>query len=285
MRAVAALAKTRQLGLRQLLLSGAGNAVDTMETYVQWQQYEAKCKLYEWKTEKQRLMLSMYLWDENGNAVEPAIQSMPSKLGMDWIDSLVQEAHASLFLRDEKPIIQPSIQMSKIKLESSLLDFNLAKNQMLPSLDVKYRYYQPSTISNPNPALLNQTYGLGLSFQTGLFLRQQRGQYNYMKYGINQQELNLQNKLRAYQVKSDALFKEYAVISNQSDQWSQVAENQWKLYRMEKQRLDAGDVNFFILNTREIRLLDAQLTALDYNFQRQESGINYLYYLGWLRMR
>ena len=284
-RAVAALAKTRQLGLRQLLLSGAGNAVDTMETYVQWQQYEAKCKLYEWKTEKQRLMLSMYLWDENGNAVEPAIQSMPSKLGMDWIDSLVQEAHASLFLRDEKPIIQPSIQMSKIKLESSLLDFNLAKNQMLPSLDVKYRYYQPSTISNPNPALLNQTYGLGLSFQTGLFLRQQRGQYNYMKYGINQQELNLQNKLRAYQVKSDALFKEYAVISNQSDQWSQVAENQWKLYRMEKQRLDAGDVNFFILNTREIRLLDAQLTALDYNFQRQESGINYLYYLGWLRMR
>ena len=175
--------------------------------------------------------------------------------------------------------------MSKIKLESSLLDFNLAKNQMLPSLDIKYRYYQPSTISNPNPALLNQTYGLGLSFQTGLFLRQQRGQYNYMKYGINQQELNLQNKLRAYQVKSDALFKEYAVISNQSDQWSQVAENQWKLYRMEKQRLDAGDVNFFILNTREIRLLDAQLTALDYNFQRQESGINYLYYLGWLRMR
>ena len=86
-------------------------------------------------------------------------------------------------------------------------------------------------------------------------------------------------------MKSDALFKEYAVISNQSDQWSQVAENQWKLYRMEKQRLDAGDVNFFILNTREIRLLDAQLTALDYNFQRQESGINYLYYLGWLRMR
>jgi len=282
---VAELAKTRQLGLRQLLISGAGNAVDTMETFVQWQQYEAKRKLYEWKTEKQRLMLSMYLWDENGNAVEPAIQSMPSKLGMDWIDSLVHEAHSYLFLRDSSQIIQPSIQMSRIKLQSSQLDFKLAKNQMLPNLDVKYRYYQPSTVNNPNPNLLNQTYGIGMSFQTGIFLRQQRGQYNMMKYGIAQQELNLQNKLRSYQVKSDALYKEYAVISDQSSQWNQVAENQWKLYGMEKQRLDAGDVNFFILNTREIRLLDAQLTALDYNFQRQESGINYLYYLGWLRMR
>ena len=169
--------------------------------------------------------------------------------------------------------------------QSAKLDFQLAKNQMLPNLDLKYRYYQPGNMSNPNPINMNETYGFGLSFQTGIFARQQRGQYNMMKYGISQQELNLQNKLRSYQVKSDALYKEYAVISEQSKQWNSVAENQWKLYSMEKQRLDAGDVNFFILNTREIRLLDAQLTALDYSFQRQESGINYLYYLGWLRMR
>jgi hypothetical protein len=282
---VAALAKQRQLGLRQLLISGAGNAVDTMETFVQWQQYEAKRRLYEWKTEKQRLLLSMYLWDENGNPMEPATQSRPSSMGMDWIDSLVQEAHNSLFSRDSTPIIQPSIQMSRIKLQSSKIDFQLTKNQMLPNLDLKYRYYQPGNLSNPNPININETYGFGLSFQTGLFLRQQRGQYNMMKYGIAQQELNLQNKLRNYQVKSGALYKEYAIISEQSKQWNSVAENQWKLYSMEKQRLEAGDVNFFILNTREIRLLDAQLTALDYGFQRQESGINYLYYLGWLRMR
>lgn len=282
---VAELAKQRQLGLRQLLTSGAGNAVDTMETFVQWQQYEAKRRLYEWKTEKQRLMLSMYLWDENGNAVEPAIQSMPSKLGMDWIDSLVHEAHNAITQRDSTPIVQPSIQMSKIKLQSAKLDFQLAKNQMLPSLDVKYRYYQPGNLNNPNPMNINETYGFGVSFQSGIFARQQRGQYNMMKYGISQQELNLQNKLRAYHVKSDALYKEYLIIAEQSKQWNSVAENQWKLYSMEKQRLDAGDVNFFILNTREIRLLDAQLTALDYGFQRQESGINYLYYLGWLRMR
>ena len=282
---VAALAKQRQLGLRQLLISGAGNAVDTMETFVQWQQYEAKRRLYEWKTEKQRLLLSMYLWDENGNPMEPATQSRPSSMGMDWIDSLVQEAHSFLFSRDSIPIIQPSIQMSRIKLQSSKLDFQLTKNQMLPNLDLKYRYYQPGNLSNPNPININETYSFGLSFQTGLFLRQQRGQYNMMKYGIAQQELNLQNKLRNYQVKSGALYKEYAIISEQSKQWNSVAENQWKLYSMEKQRLEAGDVNFFILNTREIRLLDAQLTALDYGFQRQESGINYLYYLGWLRMR
>jgi outer membrane protein TolC len=283
--AVAELAKSRQLGLRQLLISGAGNAVDTMETFVQWQQYEAKRRLYVWKTEKQRLLLSMYLWDEDGNAVEPAIQSMPSKLGMDWIDSLVQEAHNSLTLRDSSPIIQPSIQLSRFKLQSSKLDFQLAKNQMLPNLDLKYRYYQPGNLSNPNPININETYGFGVSFQSGIFLRQQRGQYNMMKFGIAQQELNLQNKLRNYQVKSDALYKEYTVISEQSKQWNSVAENQWKLYSMEKQRLNAGDVNFFILNTREIRLLDAQLTALEYGFQRQESGINFLYYLGWLRMR
>jgi hypothetical protein len=52
---------------------------------------------------------------------------------------------------------------------------------------------------------------------------------------------------------------------------------------MEAKRLEAGDVNFFILNTREMRLLDLNLTALEYKYQYQASGVAYLHYLGWLR--
>jgi hypothetical protein len=51
---------------------------------------------------------------------------------------------------------------------------------------------------------------------------------------------------------------------------------------MEARRLEAGDVNFFVLNTREMRLLDLNLLALEYKFQYQLSGISYLHYLGWL---
>ena len=60
------LATERQRGLRKLYESGAGTSVDTLETFVQWQQYKAKYDLAIWKKEKQRLMLSMYLWDESG---------------------------------------------------------------------------------------------------------------------------------------------------------------------------------------------------------------------------
>jgi hypothetical protein len=104
-----------------------------------------------------------------------------------------------------------------------------------------------------------------------------------MQLTVKNASLEVNNKVRSYQVKSNALFQEYEVNKSQWLQWKQIGENQLSLYRMEAKRLEAGDVNFFILNSREMRLLDLNLTALEYKYQYQASGVAYLHYLGWLR--
>lgn len=279
------IAEQRQQGLRKLFTSGAGTAVDTMETHVQLQQYRAKFDVALWKKEKQRLMISMFLWDENGKPIEPLNTAMPTQDGLIWIDSLVMEATKFLDTSANQgmEIIQPAVRLSLLKLESQQLEFRLAKNQMLPSLNLKYGYSQPSTEWRFTPSAATQFNGFGLGFQTGLFLRQQRGQYRQMQLTVKNASLEVNNKMRSYQVKSNALFQEYSVNKSQWLQWKQIGENQLTLYRMEAKRLEAGDVNFFILNTREMRLLDLNLTALEYKYQYQASGIEYLHYLGWLR--
>jgi outer membrane protein TolC len=168
-------------------------------------------------------------------------------------------------------------------LESQQLEFRLAKNLMLPSLNLKYGYSQPNADWRFTPSGATQFNGFGLGFQSGLFLRQQRGQYRQMQLTVKNASLEVNNKMRSYQVKSNALFQEYSVNKDQWLQWKQIGENQLLLYRMEAKRLEAGDVNFFILNTREMRLLDLNLTALEYKYQYQASGVAYLHYLGWLR--
>jgi outer membrane protein TolC len=276
------LATERQRGLRKLYESGAGTSVDTLETFVQWQQYKAKYDLAIWKKEKQRLMLSMYLWDESGVPIEPMNTVYPTSAGLAWIDSMVSEAASYINNPQNTEILQPALRMSLLKVASQQLEFNLAKNQMLPSLNLQYGYYQPDAAWRISPSTATQSTGFGLGFQSSLFLKQQRGQYRQMQLALENAKLEVDNKQRNYSVKSSALLQEFQVQKSQFDQWLGVSENQRKLYDMEARRLEAGDVNFFVLNTREMRLLDLNLLALEYKFQYQLSGISYLHYLGWL---
>lgn len=121
------LATERQRGLRKLYESGAGTSVDTLETFVQWQQYKAKFDLAVWKKEKQRLMLSMYLWDESGTPIEPLSTVYPTSAGLAWIDSMVAEASGFINNPQNTEVLQPALRMSLLKVESQQLEFNLAK--------------------------------------------------------------------------------------------------------------------------------------------------------------
>jgi outer membrane protein TolC len=276
------LATERQRGLRKLYESGAGTSVDTLETFVQWQQYKAKFDLAVWKKEKQRLMLSMYLWDESGTPIEPLSTVYPTSAGLAWIDSMVAEASGFINNPQNTEVLQPALRMSLLKVESQQLEFNLVKNQMLPSLNLQYGYYQPNAAWRISPNTATQSTGFGLGFQSSLFLKQQRGQYRQLQLSLENAKLEVDNKQRNYAVKSSALLQEFQVQKSQFDQWLGVSRNQRKLYDMEARRLEAGDVNFFVLNTREMRLLDLNLLALEYKFLYQQSGISYLHYLGWL---
>jgi outer membrane protein TolC len=195
---------------------------------------------------------------------------------------MVSEAASYINNPQNTEILQPALRMSLLKVASQQLEFNLAKNQMLPSLNLQYGYYQPDATWRISPSTATQSTGFGLGFQSSLFLKQQRGQYRQMQLALENAKLEVDNKQRNYSVKSSALLQEFQVQKSQFDQWLGVSKNQRKLYDMEARRLEAGDVNFFVLNTREMRLLDLNLLALEYKFQYQLSGISYLHYLGWL---
>jgi outer membrane protein TolC len=224
----------------------------------------------------------MYLWDGNGSPIEPVQTVFPTSDGLAWVDSMVVEAASFVNNPNQTQILQPALRMSILKVESQQLEFKLAKNLMLPSLNLQYGYYQPNRDWRYTPSAATQSTGFGLGFQSSLFLKQQRGQYRQLQLSLQNAQLEVENKQRNYTVKTAALFQEFQVQKSQYDQWLSVSQNQRKLYDMEARRLEAGDVNFFVLNTREMRLLDLNLLALEYKFQYQVSGISYLHYLGWL---
>jgi hypothetical protein len=53
-------AETRQNGLRKLFRAGASNTVDTLETYVQLEQYRAKLMEIQWKQLKSKIMINSW---------------------------------------------------------------------------------------------------------------------------------------------------------------------------------------------------------------------------------
>ena len=89
-------------------------------------------------------MVSMYLWDNDGNPLEPLPSVHPTADGLSWIDSMVSEANSYTSNPNNETMLQPALRMSVLKVASKQLEFNLAKNNMLPSLNLQYGYSQPT---------------------------------------------------------------------------------------------------------------------------------------------
>ncbi len=277
-------AENRQNGLRKLFRAGASNSIDTLETYVQLEQYRAKLMEIQWKQLKSKMMINSWLWAENNTPIELTANSIPSRWGLEQLDSLCLYSYnnysksnglENLPLPPELNLLQNSISMSKI-------DLNYKTNNLLPTLDLKYQYLQPlnnfdfSTFGN-----FNTNNRFGIQFSSPLIFREARGEYQLAKFKYQQTEWKFQSKQREFFIKIQAQFNEINVSKGLYSKWVEIGAELTDLYNMESRRFEAGDANFFIVNTREMRALDAQLKALEYQKEYFENCNDFLNYTGW----
>lgn len=277
-------AENRQNGLRKLFRAGASNTVDTLETYVQLEQYRAKLIEIQWKQLKAKMMINSWLWAENNTPIELTQNSIPTRWGLEQLDSLCfysfnnfsnSTGLENLPLPPELNLLQNSISLSKI-------DLNYKTNNLLPTLDLKYQYLQ--TLNNFDFSTIgkfNTNNRFGIQFSSPLIYREARGDYQLAKYKFQQLEWKYQSKQREFFIKIQTQYNEINVSKGLYSKWVEIGTELTDLYNLETRRFEAGDANFFIVNTREMRALDAQLKALEYRKEYLENCNDFLNYTGW----
>jgi outer membrane protein TolC len=205
------------------------------------------------------LELSTFLWLENNIPVELQPDVIPDVYTEPIVDAIFNINQ----LRDDEVIIDehPKMISLEYKLQSLDVERRLSANRLLPQFDVEYNFLTetPEIARTFNTA----EYKGGVNISFPLFLRKERGDLRLAKlkvqdteFEINSTRVNLINKI-------DALKQELNSYVNQNDITEEMVTDLAELLKAEEQKFRLGESSLFLVNSRESKLIDGRLKAID----------------------
>ncbi|MCB0546051.1 MAG: TolC family protein [Phaeodactylibacter sp.] len=262
-----ALAQQRLGAIVESFIQGDKPAIDTLETLIQVQNRQLALNDAQVGYRNAGLQLSNFLWYEGEVPVEiterlrpPLLEELPPTLPALGPDAIWNNARFS----------HPEIRRYEVKISQLEVDRRLAAEQLKPGLDVEYNFlsngndfiYDTGDGSGFNN-LVTQNYKWGLRFDFPLLLRKERGKLELSKLKIQDAELGLQQKRIEIANKIGAYFNELQNLLRQIRLTEDNVGNYQALLNAEIQKFNLGESSIFLINSREQKLIDAQLKLLE----------------------
>lgn len=270
------LTTQRQLALRELFLSGGCNGMDTLENSIQLNVFKARLNQEEVNLFKSRLSMSKHLWNLDNSStnsryipLELSDSVLPSSIGLNFLDS----AFANSLKISNVLSNVPYLNILESKVNQKELEVKLKRQDLLPKLDLKFQTLS-SGFGSSDFNFNNQRFGV--SFSSPLFLRKELGNLKMAKFDFRQIELEYQFKQNETQLKIKSL--KFQVQNNREllKQYNAIAQGYKELYEMEKEKFFNGDGSVFLINTRELRFLDAQIKSIEQEKKYLKSIVEFL---------
>ncbi len=205
------------------------------------------------------LELSNFLWFNN---------NMPLELQPDVIpdvntEPIVDATFNINQLQDDETVLDthPKIVSLGYKLESLEVDTRLKANRLLPRIDVEYNFLTET----PDVARTFNTaeYKGGFNFSFPLFLRKERGDLKLARlkmqdteFEIDATRVNLKNKI-------NALKQELESYVAQNEITTEMVLDYERMLKAEERKFELGESSLFLVNSRESKLIDGQLKAIE----------------------
>ncbi|GAA3749457.1 TolC family protein [Flavobacterium ginsengisoli] len=249
-------ASTRFEGVKKLIAAGDAPAIDSVEAKITVRNRELNVENGNLKLAKAKLKLANFLWIENvpvelGDLVKPEqnlIQTIEETLKTDamMVDVESLDSH-------------PKIQSLETKMDILEVNRQLKANSLLPKINVGYNYIsEPNYWNNFNA----DDYKFNVDFSFPIFLRKERGSLKMaklkiqdMQFDIDQQRLELKNKVKAQQTEIASLRKQKVVIDNLVKDYMTMLNSEEKLFSF-------GESSIFLINSRENNLVSAKLSQI-----------------------
>ena len=252
------LASQRFLGVKRSFILGDKPAIDTLEAFIQLQNREISLNQATIKYRECRLMVSNYLWFENNTPLEIGNNLIPAQ----FISAAQFEPLSELTLKsmlNELAASHPEMQLYDFKLDNLTIEKKLKAEKLKPKLDVSCNALTEPIGNQTWGNLSSENYKFGASLSFPLFLRKERGDLQLTKFKIQEAELGQQQKLLKLQNKLSAYFNEQQLLNEQLKMVQQSVDNYERLLSAEKQKFNIGESSLFLVNSRENKLIEAQL--------------------------
>lgn len=269
-------AEARLRGIKTRARLGDAAAIDTVEAKIVLQERKLRFAQSKLNLAKQRLQVSNFLWLANNVPVELKEQMKPEPNLFGKVDDVLQipQEFSGEVLWDNHPKLR-SLSFKRDMLE---VERRLKSNSILPDIRLDYNFISPE--AEQLAQFNSDNYKAGVSVSFPLFLRKERGDLRLAEIKIQDADLDIRFTERQLKNKLEVIQQEITSYKDQNALISDMVENYIILLAGEERVFSFGESSIFLINSRESKLIEAQLKQIETIFKLLEAKARYFQNLG-----
>jgi outer membrane protein TolC len=206
------------------------------------------------KRRKAALRVSNFLWINNipmelqntSKPVLPEIENLSNLL------SLSDVSESQSMLSEHPKLLTLDAKIGQLKIDRSF-----KRNKLLPKIDVQYNFLTPQW--NEVTSLNTANYKAFVNVKFPLFLRKERGDVQLANLKLNDANYERLSTTLAIQNKIGAIEAEISSLVVQNSSIDAIVVDYTSLVAAEERKFVLGESSLFLINSREQKLIDAQL--------------------------
>jgi outer membrane protein TolC len=252
-------------------------AIDTLEAGIQLQNRELSLQEAQLEFQNATELLSLYLWVDGMIPLETSEGTIPISR-----DSITDFSVNGGLLAQLDTFISnhPELQQYRYKIEQMEIDKRWKREQLKPVVNLKYNALSEPVNGNPFAMYSTNNYTWGLEFSFPIFLRKERGNFKLADIKIRDAQLDIATKQASIEMKTNIALNQWSTTIDQIDLYNQTVKDYNGLLSGEQKMFDAGESSLFMVNSREVGYIQAQLKLIDLIAKNQKASLSTSYSLG-----
>jgi len=273
------VAKDRQKAVSQSAKFGDRPSIDTLEASIQLQNRQLNLQQAQLSYKNASALLSIYIWADGSIPLEVDQNTVPSSLD---VTAGIATDLSYYALIDTQVFQHPELVLYANKLEQLEIQKKLNKEQLKPTLNLKYNPITEPISGDPLGNYSVNNYTWGIEFSMPLLLRKERGNLNTTNLQIQDLELDFQNKQASLIFKAKANLNAWQTAFEQVELYQQTVEDTRRLFEGEQTLFFNGERSLFMVNAREQSYIKAQQKLIELFAKNQIAKLKTIYTFGLL---
>ncbi|TBN04829.1 TolC family protein [Hyunsoonleella flava] len=252
-------AEIRFNGIKKSHEVGDLPAIDTLEARIALNNRKLNLEKSRIKFIKASLELSNFIWLNDNTPVELEDNVIPDIDTFLTVDETLNTSGLDIESFDIES--HPKLQSLDYKIRSLNIEKRLKANNLLPQIDLQYNFL--SETPDVARSFSTSAYKSGLNINFPLFLRKERGDLRLAKLKLQDTRFEVQDTRVSLRNKIDAINQELDSYVLQSDFTDVIVDDYATMLSAEERKFFLGESSLFLVNSRESKLIDAKLKAIE----------------------
>jgi outer membrane protein TolC len=247
------LAEIRFAATKIAFVQGDRMAMDTLESFIQVQDRQTLVNEANLDLQEAQLKLTNFLWN---NQTKPSAFLGNLVPFFDKNSLYTEGSFNRVNLLETIEETHPALGIYRAKLAQLNVEKRWKQEKLKPKLNLNYNILSNALAFN---SLFTDNYKWGVAFSTSTLFRAEKGDVALVKIKMENTELLREQKALELKNKLRLAFNEFDNALIQLDLCTKTVANYSQLLVLENNRFQLGESSLFLLNNREMKLIEAQI--------------------------